>query len=76
MVSSRYRCRSCGNLSRFEIDTIRRVRERHNVTAAGKVVVEGAELLDETVDRVLCDWCGHGSDVVQLGLEEQKAHGI
>ncbi len=70
MVQTRYRCGSCGNLTRFDLVVNRRVRERHYVTLGGKLDIEGAEVLGETVDRVTCQWCGHGRDVVQLGHKE------
>jgi len=70
MAESRYRCGSCGNLTRFDLEVTRRVRERHYVTVGGHLAIEGSELLSETVDRVTCQWCGHGNDVVLVGHEE------
>jgi hypothetical protein len=40
------------------------------VNVSGLLDIQGAEVLSETVDGVICQWCGHGRDVVQLGDKE------
>lgn len=70
MAQSRYRCGSCGNLTRFDLVVTRSVRECHYVTVGGKLAIDGAEVLSETVDGVTCQWCGHGQEVVELGHKE------
>jgi hypothetical protein len=62
----RYRCTACGNLTRFDVTTTRRVRAYHHFTVGGELSVEDPEVLSESVDEVLCRWCGTGSTVVVL----------
>jgi len=57
-MAVRYRCTSCGNLTRFDVVTTRRTRAFHHYTTGGELSVEDVELLDETVEAVTCRWCG------------------
>jgi hypothetical protein len=63
---TRYRCTACGNLTRFDVTTTRRTRGFHHFTVGGDLVVEDEVVLDESVDEVLCRWCGHGRAVETL----------
>ncbi|HEY9556361.1 MAG TPA: hypothetical protein VIR58_06485 [Acidimicrobiales bacterium] len=63
---ARYRCSACGNLTRFDVTTTRRVRSFHHYTVGGELTVEDAEVLDEQVEEVLCRWCGTGTAVEEL----------
>jgi hypothetical protein len=67
---ARYRCTACGNLTRFDVRISRTTREFHHFTVGGNLQVEDAEVLSETVDEVLCRWCGHGDAVVRIDQEE------
>ncbi len=58
VTSSRYRCTSCGNLTRFEVTVSRRERAYHHYTVGGKLDLEDVELLEETIESVQCRWCG------------------
>jgi DNA-directed RNA polymerase subunit N (RpoN/RPB10) len=59
-----YRCTACGNKTRFDVyDTVRRRRFEH-ADLAGRVTVEEEEILDRTVERVVCRWCDR-SDTVE-----------
>lgn len=69
----RYRCTACGNLTRFDVTTSRRTRAFHHFTLGGDVVVEDEEILTETVEEVVCRWCGTGDHVVALTAEEADA---
>lgn len=69
MVAPRYRCTSCGNLTRFDVTTSRRVRAFHHYTVGGELTVEDAEVLDEAVEAVECRWCGPAGSVVRLDEE-------
>jgi hypothetical protein len=75
----RYRCTACGNLTRFDVTTTRRVRAYHHFTVGGELTVEDPEVLSESVDEVLCRWCGTGSTVVVVepgdGPADQPADG-
>jgi hypothetical protein len=77
MGATRYRCSSCGNLTRFEVTTTRTTRSFHHYTLGGELVVEEEEVLAESVDEVTCRWCGHGRSVAVVdGLGEADAVGL
>lgn len=67
----RYRCRACGNLTRFDVTTTRRTRAFHHYTVGGELTVEDEDVLAETVEDVSCRWCGTGKNVEVL--EESEA---
>jgi hypothetical protein len=54
----RYRCTSCGNLTRFDVTATRRTRSFHHYTLGGELTVEDETVLAETVEDVACRWCG------------------
>jgi len=54
----RYRCASCGNLTRFDVTSSRRTRAFHHYTVGGELRVEREEVLAATVEAVECRWCG------------------
>lgn len=63
---TRYRCTSCGNLTRFEVTASRRTRSFHHYTIGGELSVERVEVLAEQVDSVECTWCGPAGVVEPL----------
>lgn len=63
---TRYRCTSCGNLTRFDVTATRRTRSFHHYTVGGELSVEGTEVLDEQVEAVECRWCGPSGAVEPL----------
>jgi hypothetical protein len=67
---ARYRCTSCGNLTRFDVTTTRRTRAFHHFTLAGELNVEDEEVLSEVVEHVSCRWCGTGQAVEELSASE------
>jgi hypothetical protein len=62
----RYRCRACGNLTRFDVTVTRRSRAFHHYTVGGELTVEDEEVLAEQVEDVACRWCGSGRAVERL----------
>lgn len=52
-----YLCRACGNKTRFDIFETKRVRAFHHLTLAGEDMVEEEEVLDRTVEKIVCRWC-------------------
>jgi hypothetical protein len=62
----RYRCSSCGNLTRFDVTTSKRVRAFHHYTVGGELTIEDPEVLDERVEVVVCRWCGPAGTVVEV----------
>jgi hypothetical protein len=69
----RYRCNACGNLTRFTVTSTRRTRSFHHFTLGGDLTVEDEELLEETVEDVVCRWCGTGASVVEVSDSDADA---
>jgi hypothetical protein len=63
--TTRWRCRQCGNLTRFDVTRTARTREYLHVDLAGEASVEETEVLAEDVESVRCRWCD-GLDSVEL----------
>lgn len=63
--TTRWRCRQCGNLTRFDVTRSARTREFVHVDLAGEPAVEEREVLEERVESVRCRWCD-GVDTVEL----------
>lgn len=70
----RFRCDACGNLTRFDVIATERTRRYHHADLGGRVVVEEDEVLDRTVERVTCRWCGR-SDTVTVERAPVAASG-
>lgn len=52
-----YRCAHCGNRTRFDVyETVRRRRFAH-FTLGGDLAIDEEEILDSSVERVVCRWC-------------------
>lgn len=69
----RYRCGACGNLTRFEVTSSRRTRAFHHFTVGGALTIEDTEVLDETIESVICRWCESGDAVVEIDVAEFDA---
>lgn len=69
----RYRCTSCGNLTRFDVTSTRRTRAYHHFTVGGDLTVEDEQVLDETVELVECRWCGAAGQVEVVTVAEGGA---
>ena len=65
MPAPRYRCTTCGNLTRFDVTTSRRERAFHHYTVGGELTVEDHQVLEERVEQVECRWCGPTGAVVE-----------
>jgi hypothetical protein len=63
---TRYRCTSCGNLTRFDVTVLRRTRGFHHYSLAGDLEIEDPEVLSEVVEDVVCRWCGPAGKVVEF----------
>lgn len=66
MGTRRYRCTSCGNLTRFDVTMTRRTRAFHHYTVGGELSVEDEQVLDEKLEQISCRWCGSGGTVEAL----------
>ena len=63
-----YRCSQCGNKTRFDVyDTVRRRRFEH-ADLGDSVSIDDEEILERTIDRVVCRWCDRDDTV-----EERQA---
>jgi hypothetical protein len=69
VTASRYRCTACGNLTRFDVITVRRTSAFHHYTVGGELQIEDQKILDERVEDVSCRWCGSGASVVPMSAE-------
>jgi hypothetical protein len=65
--AARYRCNSCGNLTRFDVTSTVRTKAFHHFSVGGELTVEESEVLSSTVDSVECRWCGPSGVVEELG---------
>lgn len=63
----RYRCESCGNLTRFDVVSERRTRAFYHFTLGGELTVEDEEVLSEEIIEISCRWCGNGGHCYTLG---------
>jgi len=60
-----YRCTACGNKTRFDVyDVVRRRRFEH-ADLAGAVTIDEEDILERTVERVVCRWCDR-SDAIEV----------
>ncbi len=66
---NRYRCTSCGNLTRFDVTATRTVKAFHHYTVGGELEVEEAETLAETIESVVCHWCNSDAGVETLASD-------
>jgi hypothetical protein len=62
-----YRCSACGNKTRFDVTEAKRVRSFLHFTLGGELTVEEEEVLERTVEKVACRWCG--SETAVEGME-------
>lgn len=64
-MAVRYRCGACGNLTRFDVVTTRRTSAFHHYSVGGDLTVEEEQVLDESVERITCRWCGAGAESIE-----------
>ena len=65
-MPARYRCNSCGNLTRFDVTVTSTVRAFHHYSVGGELTVEDSEVVAERVDSVECRWCGPSGVIEEL----------
>ena len=64
-----YRCTACGNRTRFDVyDTVRRRRFEH-ADLGGESLVEDEEILERSVDKVVCRWCDRSDSVEEIQVK-------
>jgi hypothetical protein len=62
----RWRCTGCGNLTRFDVTRTRRTTEYWHFDLAGDHGVEETDVRDESVEEVICRWCGRNDAIEQV----------
>jgi hypothetical protein len=76
VVTTRYRCKACGNLTRFDVVTARRSRAFYHYTVGGELRIEDEEILESRIERITCRWCAAGDDAIEqvpvLGGDESS----
>jgi hypothetical protein len=60
---SRYRCRACGNLTRFDVVSTVRSQSFHHYSVGGELTVSDVVVLDSRIESVTCRWCGGAGNV-------------
>jgi hypothetical protein len=68
---TRFRCTSCGNLTRFDVYETRRTRAYHHFTLGGDLTIDEEEILEAERDRVTCRWCGSSDAIEELPVDEE-----
>ena len=71
--ATRYRCSSCGNLTRFDVVERRRTRAFHHYSVSGELIVDEVEVLEAEVESVTCRWCGPPGLVAEVTAPETEA---
>ncbi len=65
-MTPRYRCSACGNLTRFDVTSSSRTRAFHHYTTGGDLEIEDEQVLEHTVESVVCRWCDSAAAVVEI----------
>jgi hypothetical protein len=65
---TRFRCRACGNLTRFDVVESRTTRSYYHFTLGGDLTIEDEEVVEHSRESVACRWCG-SSDVEEVTVE-------
>jgi ribosomal protein S27E len=65
-MATRYRCKSCGNLTRFDVVSTVRSRAFHHYSVGGDLSIEDQVILSEDVESVTCRWCGPTGSVEEV----------
>jgi hypothetical protein len=66
---TRFRCRACGNLTRFDVVETRTTRAFYHFALGGELTVEDEEVLRASREQVTCRWCGSSDDVEEVPVE-------
>lgn len=68
-----YRCESCGNKTRFDVFETKKVRAFHHFSLGGDDAIEEEEILERTVEKVVCRWCGSSDAIVEEPARDESA---
>lgn len=61
---TQYRCKACGNKTRFDVFETKKSRAFHHFSLGGELQIEEEEVLERDIEKVVCRWCG-SQDVEQ-----------
>lgn len=64
-ATTRWRCTSCGNLTRFDVARTTRTRDFVHVDLTGAQTIEERDVLVDSAEHVTCRWCSN-VDCVEL----------
>ncbi len=64
-ATERWRCGGCGNLTRFDVVRTATTQEFWHVDLGGHAQVEDRTVRAESIESVICRWCGRG-DTIEL----------
>lgn len=56
-TETRWRCRLCGNLTRFDVTRTTRAVEFVHLDLGGEERVDDRQILADTIQQVRCRWC-------------------
>jgi hypothetical protein len=60
-------------VTRFDVTTSQTTKAFHHYTVGGELEIEEATVLSRHVDEVVCRWCGHGRNVIEIEIGELDA---
>jgi hypothetical protein len=67
--SMAYRCRHCGNRTRFDVvDAVRRKRF-HHYTLGGELEIETEEILERDIESIICRWCDRSDGIEEYTID-------
>jgi hypothetical protein len=69
---TRFRCGTCGNLTRFDVYETRRVRAFYHFSLGGDLSVDEEEVVQADRERVTCRWCGSSDAIEELPVEPNE----
>ena len=73
MSDTRYRCSSCGNLTRFDVLETKRARSFHHYSLGGELQIEEEEILEHNIEKVTCRWCGRSDSIETVAADVEEA---
>ncbi len=76
MSTTRYRCRACGNVTRFDVVATRRTRAFHHYTIGGDLEIEEEEVLGERIEQVTCRWCNGTGDQIEVSEADEADEAV
>ena len=73
VMTTRYRCDACGNVTRFDVVSSRRTRAFHHYSIGGELEIEEEEVLAAEVESVTCRWCGASGSRIDSPIDDVPA---